>query len=221
MLELNPVASVRGSLLHVQLMRADEAGDQELAQRAFAQLEREHADSWAFQYARETHDPSRPLQVGRKMPEWSFAYLDGEMGQMSSQEMAGRSYLLDVWSTWCGPCVGEMKYLHEAYAQINGIGYDELPKLPGTSAPKLEFVALSFDEEVEDVNRFRQDQWSMPWINLSLTDEDEQQALFDDWVFWGIPKLVLVGPEGTILATEKELRREKLLPTLERVLAGG
>ena len=57
----------------------------------------------------------------------------------------------------------------------------------------------------------------MPWLHASIED-DFGSELAKKFQVYGIPKPVLVGREGTILATFRDLSREKLDETLARVL---
>jgi thiol-disulfide isomerase/thioredoxin len=58
--------------------------------------------------------------------------LDGQV--LSSRDLHGRVVLMDVWATWCAPCLAEMptlKRLHERHGdalRIVGVNVDSLPR---------------------------------------------------------------------------------------------
>ena len=56
--------------------------------------------------------------------------------------------------------------------------------------------------------------WTHAFVGIAADDEVMQQ-----YGFFGVPAMVLLDEQGTILATEDNLRGEDLVPTLERVLA--
>lgn len=199
---------LRAQLLLLDITEASEHGDLEAIETLRVQLARDYPDTLAAFVAETRYAPSRPLLVGKRMPEWTQPSLDGE-GTIGSAQLRGRPYLLDVWSTYCGPCVQEMKYLHDAHAALARAGED----------PPIVFVALSIDETRDAVAEFRREQWPMPWINAWVPPA-ERDALHEAWRFSAIPLTVLVDGEGTIVAVTESLREDALLPTLRAFLAG-
>ncbi|MFO7563256.1 MAG: thioredoxin-like domain-containing protein [Enhygromyxa sp.] len=191
-------------LLFLDLYAADERGDQAAIRELYPRLAQGYPGSYPAFYAASSYDPDRPLLPGKPMPEWSFPGLDDSAPVVQSADLQGQPYLLDIWASWCGPCVAEMPALHEAHAAMVEAASD--------AKPAVRFVALSMDASAGDVERFRE-QWPMPWTH-ALVPADEHQALHDRWSFSGVPTLVLVDADGTIVAAGKELRGEALLPTL-------
>ena len=154
------------------------------------------------------------------MPAWSLAAVDDRGVQLSSESLRGKPYLLDLWATWCSPCVDEMAGLHTAYNEINrrGKSAKQPEEVRRAKHPKIEFVALSFDDSPDAVREFREEQWPMPWHNLNVCEAEGAQ-LEEDWGIAGYPTLVLVNAEGVIVADTPQLRGERLLPTLRAHLA--
>ena len=70
-------------------------------------------------------------QVGREAPDFELTQLNGEVFRLS--EHRGEVVLLNVWATWCPPCVGEMpdiQSLSEAYdgeLTVIGVSVDDDP----------------------------------------------------------------------------------------------
>lgn len=49
-----------------------------------------------------------------------LAFVDGEGRRIDLSEFGGRLVLLNLWATWCGPCVKEMPSLDRLQAQLGG-----------------------------------------------------------------------------------------------------
>jgi cytochrome c biogenesis protein CcmG/thiol:disulfide interchange protein DsbE len=64
-------------------------------------------------FSRDPREVASPL-VGKPAPEWRLDTLDG--GSLSSEELAGRPYVVNFWASWCVPaCVDEHPVLTSAY----------------------------------------------------------------------------------------------------------
>ena len=50
------------------------------------------------------------------MPAFELVDLSGKTWRL--KELGGRSVLINVWATWCGPCVRELPHLEKLYEQI-------------------------------------------------------------------------------------------------------
>ena len=82
-------------------------------------------------FGRDPREVASPL-VGAPAPGWTLTTLDGET--LSSEDLAGRPYLLNFWASWCIPaCVDEHPVLtaaHERYGDqlaIVGVLYQDQP----------------------------------------------------------------------------------------------
>jgi thiol-disulfide isomerase/thioredoxin len=191
------------ALLH-GLETADRGGDEGAAEGYYALLE---DDAYAetdpgllapMMFAR--YDPDGAVAVGALVPDFSVELLDGG-GTVSRQSLLGRTYLIDFWAIWCAPCIAEMPTLHAAYERFRDRGF--------------EILSLSFDDSVEQVRQFRTTEFPMPWLNAYLP-EGFSGDIAERFEVRGLPKPVLVGPDGRILALSSGKLRGALL---ERTLA--
>ena len=88
----------------------------------------------------------RRLDAVGKPLDIKFTALDGRPVDLS--QMKGKVVLLDFWATWCGPCVGEIPHVKEAYEQFHSKGF--------------EVIGLSFDSNLQALQRFVE-QNQLPW----------------------------------------------------------
>jgi thiol-disulfide isomerase/thioredoxin len=157
------------------------------------------------QYGRmaERFNPDRPNAAGKPLPEFAVSALDGK-GTFSPAKLLGKVYLIEVWATWCAPCVAGMPALHEAYK-----------KYGKTGKRKLHILSISLDESPEAVTKFRKGTWPMPWDHAFPT-ADEKRALHARFGA-AIPFYALVSEQGKILAASPELEADKLGEVLDRL----
>ena len=170
--------------------------------RLYAMLKQDYSDDEYTQMALKRFNPDAIVMVGKRVPEFEVTIL-GTNQIVSDKSMLGRYYLIDFWATWCGPCVGEMPAIHKAYEKFKG-------------KKGFEIVSLSMDGYETAIAPFRK-KWPMPWINAFIPGVFEAE-LAKKFEVVGIPDPVLVGPDGTIVATSEDLRGGTLELTLNRFL---
>ena len=81
--------------------------------------------------------PLRLHDVPRSMLSTSF--VDQQGRKLALADFRGRVLLLNIWATWCPPCIEEMPALDRLQARLGGSGFHVL--------------ALSINESMEDVRR--------------------------------------------------------------------
>ena len=168
----------------------------------YDRLMTEFGDTPDARRAKARYAPTRSIQPGNPIPDFAVASLDDSTMTITPETLTGKVYLIEFWAVWCGPCIGEMDYLHAAYDQFKDRGFT--------------ILSLSFDNRPEEVAEFRQDRWTMPWLH-GFVENGFRSALAEQFEVVGIPKAILVDETGIIVATESELRRDRLAETLARV----
>ncbi|HYM09241.1 MAG TPA: TlpA disulfide reductase family protein [Bryobacterales bacterium] len=149
--------------------------------------------------------PSTGPNPGQIVPEFAFAALDQPGGVYNNEYFSGRTYLIDFWASWSNPSVKEMPYLQEVYERFKFWNFD--------------ILSVSFDENVQEVAKFRQSKWRMPWLHAFAAGgfAGETAQRFE---VGGLPTLILVDGDGKVIARGSALRGANLEKTLARVLAG-
>jgi peroxiredoxin len=95
------------------------------------------------------------LGKGAKAPDFTLSGLDGEMVRLSDQK--DKVVFLNIWATWCPPCVEEMPSMEKLYQQLKGEDFEILAVsvdkngaevvLPFMKKHKLSFTALVDSKE--------------------------------------------------------------------------
>ncbi len=181
---------------------AKDKGNTEEQRKIYTNLKTNYADLHEIGYYVEQLNPDMRIAKGKPVPDFKLPLLNSSK-TVSKKSLLGKYYIMDFWATWCGPCVGEMPRMHEAYKKYK--------------SSRFTILSLSFDRNKEAVEQFRKNEWEMPWMHVFLEGENRDK-IGKEFEVSGIPKPILVDPQGMIVATEGELRGDYLDMTLAKFL---
>lgn len=136
---------------------------------------------------------------GTKYTDLTMNGLDGKQHSLSEWCAKGNYVLVDFWASWCGPCMKEMPNVVTAYNRYHSKGFD--------------VVGISFDNKKESWAAAVKN-LNLPWHQISDL-KGWECAASPVYGIISIPSNILVGPDGTIVASD--LREEKLLNKLEEI----
>ena len=145
------------------------------------------------------------LSVGQKMPPFVIKSSEGKDLAFPSS-FKGKLVLIDIWATWCTPCIGELPNLAKAHQQYKDRG--------------LEIVSISIDDPGLDAKvKEVEDKYGMVWTH-AYEGKGMKAEPADLFAVRAIPFVLLIdGTTGEILAKSLELRGETLFTTIEKALA--
>jgi thiol-disulfide isomerase/thioredoxin len=199
----NPAKIVRAVVYADQMVSAVSAKNDAEWKRLYNLLKKDYADVPEIRFTVMNNNPDAAVQVGKPVPSFEVALLDGG-GNVSNVSLLGKYYMIDFWATWCRPCVGEMPAIHKAYEKFKGKkGFD--------------ILSLSMDAKESDIAPFRVKKWKMPWMHAFIPGIWNAE-LAKKFEATSIPRPILVGPDGKVLAMVDELRGESLEKTLGKYL---
>lgn len=107
-------------------------------------------------------------------------------GTTSLEDLNGKYVYVDVWATWCSPCIIEIPFLKEIEKTYHN--------------KNIEFVSISVDKMKD------RDKWEKMIAEKGLggiqlfTDKDFNSKFIQDYSIKGIPRFILIDPSGNIVS---------------------
>lgn len=135
----------------------------------------------------ESYDKLKKLAKGMPSPQFTN-YENHKGGTTSLSDLKGKYAYIDVWATWCGPCIREIPSLKSVEADYHD--------------KNIEFVSASIDREEDH------DTWIDMVTNKDLkgvqlmADNDWKSQFVQDYQIKGIPRFILIDPNGNIVSAD-------------------
>jgi cytochrome c biogenesis protein CcmG, thiol:disulfide interchange protein DsbE len=132
-------------------------------------------------------DRFQPIVPGSPAPQFEVVTLDGEPVTLSDYE--GRVVLLNVWATWCPPCIYEMPSMQRLYEELDHEDF--------------EIVAVSVDGRLGQLGamgRLGGDPRAFA-DSLGLTFPilwDPEAGIMRSYQATGVPESYVIGRDGMI-----------------------
>ncbi len=128
-----------------------------------------------------THNEHATLK-GKKPPSFTAYNLKGKAVKITA--FKGKPVVLDIWTTWCGPCRKELPILEEIYTKLKSKG--------------LRVVAVSCDMSKDDVAAFLREHpvsFTVLWLDPTST---EGRRMSEAYKLTAIPRTLYIGRDWII-----------------------
>jgi len=110
-------------------------------------------------------------------------YENHKGGTTSLSDLKGKYVYIDVWATWCKPCIAEIPALKELEKELGD---------------KIHFVSISVDK------KDKYEAWKKMVTEKDLkgyqlfADKDWKSSFVQDYGVDGIPRFILIDPDGKV-----------------------
>lgn len=139
------------------------------------------------------------LGKGKASPKF-VNYENNAGGTTSLDDLKGKYVYVDVWATWCGPCKQQIPFLKKVEKQYHN--------------KNIEFVSISIDVK-KDHQKWKDmvKKEELGGIQL-FADNDWKSQFVQDYGIRGIPRFLLIDPEGNIVSSDAPRPSDPKLITL-------
>lgn len=119
------------------------------------------------------------LESGIESPEITGVTITGD--RWSSRELKGKIVYVDVWATWCGPCMKSLPYLQKLQKTFS-------------HSDDVVFLTVSIDKD--------QEKWKKTLSETALMGihiNSYGTSITEDFMISGIPRYMLIDQNGSIV----------------------
>ncbi|SFB27723.1 Thiol-disulfide isomerase or thioredoxin [Flavobacterium swingsii] len=131
----------------------------------------------------EKYNAVKKLVKGSPSPTFNYENYNG--GSTSLESLKGKYVYIDVWATWCGPCVAQIPSLEKLQKDFED--------------KNIAFVSISVDKKT-DIIKWKKmiEEKKLGGIQL-ITDDERNSDFFKKYVVSTIPRFILLDKEGKII----------------------
>ncbi|MDR1897199.1 MAG: TlpA family protein disulfide reductase [Prevotellaceae bacterium] len=122
-------------------------------------------------------------------PATDFKFPDKDGKPVALSDFKGKLVYIDIWATWCGPCKQELPHLKKLEAEYHGNN-------------NIVFLSVSTDAS-KDYQKWKDFLAKEDLKGVQLFGgDDSRQGIIQPYKVSGIPRFVLVGKDGRIVAAD-------------------
>ena len=143
--------------------------------------------------------------IGKPAPGFQLPLLNAPDKTFSQKDMLGKVWILNVWASWCPPCLVE----HPVVSELARSGV-------------VPVIGLNYKDARED---------ALPWLKRNgdpyqLTVFDEAGRIGIDYGVYGVPETYVIDQKGVIRYKHigpltPEVAQKKLLPLIQELAGRG
>lgn len=133
--------------------------------------------------AKKSYENVNKTKEGKESPNFKFEDINGKIVELT--DFKGNFVFIDVWATWCLPCMQQIPYIKKLEEKYDG--------------KNIIFVGVSVDKK-DKYKLWKETILSKKMKGIQLFSDNSFQSKFiEAFSISSIPRFILISPKGTIL----------------------
>ncbi|MCH7399168.1 TlpA family protein disulfide reductase [Belliella sp. DSM 107340] len=141
-----------------------------------------------------------PIMPGQEVPDFNFVNMEGDEVKLS--DLKGNLVYIDIWATWCGPCIAE----HPHWDKMKEEYKDK----------DISFLTVSIDDSKEPWEKMvkAKNMEGLQWF----TENAWRSEIAQHFMVNAIPRFLLLDKEGKVLDPSADRPSGKIRETVDKHL---
>lgn len=118
---------------------------------------------------------------------FDFKFKNANDKEIALSDFRGKMVYIDVWATWCGPCLKEIPHLKKLEADYKD--------------KNIVFLGVSIDSQ-KDYTKWKEFLIKEELVGVQLFAGDKAGEISKPYKITGIPRFILVGKDGKIISAD-------------------
>ena len=115
----------------------------------------------------------------------NFSFINYKGGQSTLEDFKGKYIYIDIWATWCAPCIREIPYLKKIEELYQG--------------ENIAFLSISSDQ-YSDIEKWKKMIVTKSMSGVQLLEDNRVATAFSTYFNVDtIPRFILIDPKGVII----------------------
>ena len=115
----------------------------------------------------------------------NFSFINYKGGQSTLEDFKGKYIYIDIWATWCAPCIREIPYLKKIEELYQG--------------KNIAFLSISSDQ-YSDIEKWKKMIVTKSMSGVQLLEDNRVDTAFSTYFNVDtIPRFILIDPKGVII----------------------
>jgi len=170
----------------------------------FADFKRTYQNSSYLPALNNFYNEWLAIAPGNPAPEFEGYTPEGK--KVSITDLKGKVVYIDMWATWCGPCIAEIPASKKLQQEFS-------------SNDNIQFLNISVDRNKSDWEKFLTEDKAWKGLHINI-EPDKVESLYTAYKLFGVPSYILIDQLGNI-ANMKAPRPsdEKIKEEINQLLA--